>query len=297
MSRIEPVTARTQDGWELRGETIAAGDGRGVAVLGHAMMVSRRTMDRPRGRGLASALAAEGLGVVAFDLRGHGESGPSALDGGAYTYDDFVQRDIPALVAFARERFPGQRVALVGHSLAAHAGLASSGVLPERGPDAIVSIAGNIWLPSMERSRLRAAAKTAILRGWLGVAERWGHFDPRPLRMGTDAVALPYVRQFWQMWSEDHYGSVDGRTDYLEALGRVQIPVFSLASAGDRLLAHPESVARFMDRVGSAKKVSRVVRHGEMGPKAPDHMGLVTRTSSAPLWGEIARWLREVLAE
>ncbi|UQA61963.1 alpha/beta fold hydrolase [Polyangium aurulentum] len=295
MSESEPVTVRTEDGWVLRGEAIAAGDGRGVAVLGHAMMASRRTLDRPRGKGLASALAAEGLGVVMFDLRGHGESGPSARDGGAYTYDDFVLRDIPALVAFARERFGGQRVALVGHSLAAHAGLALAGVFPERGPDAMVSIAGNIWLPSLESSRLRGAAKAAFLRGWLAVTERWGHFDPRPLRMGTDAVALPYVRQFWQMWSEDRFGSIDGGTDYLTALGRVKIPVFSVASEGDRLLAHPESVARFMDLVGSARKASRVVRHGELGEKAPDHMGLVTRTSSAPVWGQIARWLREEL--
>lgn len=296
MSGRESVTARTEDGWVLRGEVIARGEGRGVALLGHAMMASRRTMDRPRGGGLASALAAAGLGVVSFDLRGHGESGPSARDGGAYTYDDFVLRDLPALVAFARERFAGQRVALVGHSLAAHAGLAAAGVFPERAPDAIVSIAGNMWLPSLEGSRLRRAAKTAFLRGWLGVTERWGHFDPRPLGIGTDAVALPYVRQFWQMWREDRYGSVDGRTDYLAALGRVAIPVYSLASEGDRLLAHPEAVARFMDRVGSARKVSRVVRHGELGEKAPDHMGLVTRTSSAPLWGEVARWIGEALA-
>jgi predicted alpha/beta hydrolase len=296
MSASVSVTARTEDGWVLRGETIAAGDGRGVAVLGHAMMASRRTMDRPRGHGLASALAAAGLGVVSFDLRGHGESGPSARDGGAYTYDDFVQQDIPAIVAFARERFPGQRVGLVGHSLAAHAALASAGAFPERAPDAIVSIAGNMWLPSLEGSRLRQAAKSAFLRGWLGVTERWGHFDPRPLRMGTDAVALPYVRQFWRMWSEDRYGSIDGRTDYMAALGRVEIPVFSAASEGDRLLAHPEAVARYMAQVGSANKVLRVVRHGEMGARAPDHMGLVTRASSLPLWAEIARWLRETLA-
>ncbi|MRG97454.1 alpha/beta fold hydrolase [Polyangium spumosum] len=290
MIAIGPVTARTDDGWLLRGEVLAEGPRPVVALLLHAMMASRRSMDKPRGAGLGAALARAGLSVVSLDLRGHGESGPSARDGARYTYDDCVLHDVPTAVALARSLFPGKRVIVVGHSLGAHAALASAGVFPDRAPDAVASIAGNFWFPSDEPSLTRRAAKAATLRTWLGVAEAVGYFDPKPLGLGSDAVALPYIRQFWKVWSSDRYGSVDDRYDYAEALTRVTLPVFAVASEGDKLLAHPESVACFFARIGSPQKRLRIVTNAEHGGRAPDHMGLVTDARSGSIWREIAEW-------
>ena len=63
-----------------------------------------QTLDRPRGGGLASTLAAAGLHVYTSDLRGHGESTPGAAQGGEWNYDDVVNGDIPAIVAWAHAR-------------------------------------------------------------------------------------------------------------------------------------------------------------------------------------------------
>ncbi len=290
MIAIGPVSARTDDGWLLRGEVLGEGSRPAVALLLHAMMASRKSMDKPRGAGLGAALVSAGLSVVSMDLRGHGESGPSAREGARYTYDDYVLFDMPALVGLARTLFPGHRVILVGHSLGAHAALASAGVFPDKAPDAIVSIAGNFWFPSDEPSAARRAAKAATLRTWLAVAETLGSFDPKPLRFGSDAIPLPYIHQFWKVWSEDRYASLDGQHDYAEALGRVTCPVLSVASEGDRLLAHPEAVKRFVARIGSPAKSLRIVTHAELSGKAPDHMGLVTDPRSLPIWREIAAW-------
>jgi predicted alpha/beta hydrolase len=310
MSSVRPVSVRTSDGWLLRGEVIAQGlEKRPVALLLHAMMASRKTMDRPRGAGLGSVLAARDYGVVSFDLRGHGESGPSARDGARYSYDDYVLRDIPAVVEFVRDMFPDRPVVVVGHSLGAHATLAAVGVFPDKSPvstfgassrlrrsapqtpDAVVSIAGNMWLPSCEPNPVRRAQKTAQLAVFLGLAETWGYFDPRPLRFGTDAVALPYVRQFWAMWSTDRYGSMDGEVNYREALKRVAIPVFSVTSEGDTLLAHPASVELFLAPIAERFKTLRMLRANEVGGRAPDHMGLVTNAASRVVWDEIADWI------
>lgn len=292
MSSVRSVSVRTSDGWLLQGEVAAKGrEKRPVAILLHAMMASRKTMDRPRGAGLGSVLAAHDLGVVSFDLRGHGESGPSARDGARYSYDDYVLRDIPAVVAFGRDLFPDRPIVLVGHSLGAHATLASAGVFPDKSPDAVVSIAGNMWLPSYEPNLIRRAKKTAMLAAFLGFAETWGYFDPRPLRMGTDAVALPYIRQFWTMWSTNRYGSMDGELNYREALGAVAIPILSVASEGDVLLAHPASVELFLGPIAEKLKTLRVLRADEVGGRAPDHMGLVTQAKSRVIWEEIADWI------
>ena len=123
MSVCDPIL--TEDGWSLAIEHRAAeGTPWGVVVCGHAMMCNRNTLDRPRGEGLVSVLAAAGLETYWVDLRGHGES-RRAGDDNQYTYDDFIHQDIPAIVRAVRERSPGLPLVWVGHSLAAHAAVAS----------------------------------------------------------------------------------------------------------------------------------------------------------------------------
>lgn len=251
-------------------------------------------MDRPRGAGLGSIFAARGFGVVSFDLRGHGESGPSAREGARFSYDDYVLQDIPAIVAFVRESFPHRRVVVVGHSLGAHTTIAASGVFPDKSPDAIVSIAGNMWIPSCEPNSLRRLQKTAMLRVFLGFAETIGYFDPRPLRIGTDAIALPYVRQFWTMWSTDRYTSMDGTIDYREGLRRIAIPVLSVSSVGDTLLANPASVEHFLAPIAERHKTLRVITADDSGTNAPSHMRLVTDARSRRVWEEIADWIERL---
>lgn len=292
MNCVRPVSTRTSDGWTLRGQVSAEhADARFVVILLHAMMAGRKSMDRPRGAGLGSVLAAHGHSVVAFDLRGHGESGPSARDGAGYSYDDYVLRDIPAILRFVRESFPDRRMVVVGHSLGAHTTLASAGVFPDQSPEAIVSIAGNMWIPSCEPNTARRWKKTAALKMFLQIAETWGYFDPRPLRLGTDAVALPYVRQFWTMWSEDKFGNADGTIDYRQALENIKVPVLSVTSEADTLLANPESVERFLAPIADRLKTLRVFTARDTGKPAPDHIGLVTNARSRVVWEEIADWI------
>lgn len=251
-------------------------------------------MDRPRGKGLGSVLVDRGFGVVTMDLRGHGESGPSAKEGARYTYDDFILQDIPAIVAFVRESFPSRRIVVIGHSLGAHASLACAGVFPDKSPDAVVSIAGNMWIPAFEPDVLRKAKKTANLLAFLSIAETWGYFDARALRMGTDSVALPYVRQFWTMWKANRYGSADGSIDYRKALEKVAIPVLSVASEGDTLLAHPAAVEVFLGAIADRFKTLRVYGAKDAGGRAPDHMGLVTDSNSRSIWVDIADWIEKL---
>ena len=148
---------RTTDGWELDLLRVPAeGPARGAALLAHAMMVDRRSMDRPSGDGFASHLARAGWDVYLLDVRGHGASGPRAEEGGSWTYDDIVQRDLPAAVAAVRERQEMGPVVVVGHSLCGHASPAAEGCgFYPRPPDAHVLLSANMWLPRLEPSSLR----------------------------------------------------------------------------------------------------------------------------------------------
>lgn len=289
-----PVHFATDDGWLLRGELVALegpSPPRAIAVLAHAMMADRRTMDRPRGMGLASTLARRGVEVLLMDLRGHGQSGPTAREGGTYLYDDFVHHDIPCLVDAARGSRPDLPVAIVGHSLGGHATLAAAGLYPERAPDILVGIAANMWVPHTEPDPIRRAAKGLTLGTWAAVARLGGRFDPRWLGARADAEPWPYVSQFAAMYRRDRWSSDDGRIDYEAAARRAALEVLSIASEGDRILAEPVVVRRFFSMAERSTVTHRVVRHGELGGRAPGHMGLVTERRCAPLWEEIAAFV------
>jgi predicted alpha/beta hydrolase len=286
-----PTQTRAEDGWILRGDLIEGPEpATAVAVLAHAMMANRRTMDRPKHDGLGSTLARRGLAVLNFDLRGHGDSGPSARRGGVYDYDSFVQLDLPAVIAAAREHYPKLPVALVGHSLGAHAGLIAAGRDPNSAPDAIVAIAPNMWLPRFESHLSRRLLKAAIFESWTAVTRAFGHFDSRRFGMGTDAEPLAYISQFRSMYRADRLQSADGSEDYLRALGHVRTRVLAISSTGDRLFADPPTVTRFISSLSQADVRHRIVDDRDVLPP-PTHMELVTSTQCRPIWHEIADFI------
>src|SRR5262249_51974407 len=152
--QAELVTLTTSSGQSL---TVSLreprGASRGTVILLHSMMASRTMFDAPRGQGLAHALVERGLRTLSLDFRGHG---------GRWGYDDLVREDLPALARAARDRWPGERLSVVGHSLGGHVAAASvaTGVADV---DAIVVLATNVWLPQFEGNPVTRAKKQAIV--------------------------------------------------------------------------------------------------------------------------------------
>ncbi len=176
----EAIEIHTSDGVALRASVLPRADHApavGTAVLAHAMFARRGEFVKPAGQSLADHLRAAGYSVVAFDFRGHGES--AGRDRG-WTYDDLVARDLPAVVECARAREDG-RLVVIGHSLGGHVALASQGLGLARA-DAIVCVAANVWLRSLERSRLRWLAKRVIAEVGSRAVARLGRMPARAIR-------------------------------------------------------------------------------------------------------------------
>lgn len=282
------MTLPTADGEELAADLyLPSGRPRGLALLGHAMMVDRRTMDRPKGRGLASALVERGLAVLNVDFRGHGDSVPLARP--SFSFDDIVRYDVPALVFALRERFLGLPRFLVGHSLGVNAGLPGLARLSDHDVRAVVALAPNLWAPKFEPSRLRRLKKRAMVSVFELAARPSGFFDPAPFGMGRSRIPLPYVQQFAQFYREDRLVSRDGADDYEQALASLSLPILAVSGGRDALMAHPAAVDEYLKLLSGAR-----VEHRRFVGRAgfePDHMQLVIDERCHPLFAECADFL------
>ena len=290
--RSEQIDIRTSDGWSLRTDVHEpAGAAIGTAVLAHALMARRSEFDRPPGAGVRQLLVDRGWRVVAFDFRGHGDSGPLAGQGGTFGYDDCVQRDLPAVFAFARATGERKRpVLIVGHSLGGHAALAAQAA-ELVAFDGVVVAGANVWIRAFEPSAPRWLIKRASIFGASTVSRRLGRFPARALRLGSDDEACALLCDFERFARTGLWKSADGAIDYLSSLARVRVPVLQVVSDGDRFECTPECGQRFVARCGGPYEVLRIARGDDGGPP-PDHMGMVTSGRARSTWARAEAWMR-----
>ncbi len=288
----EAIEVHTSDGRALRATVREPPRGvkaQGVAVLAHAMFARRGEWERA---GFAAFLAERGWRTIAFDYRGHGESGPSVAQGGTWTYDDLVRLDLPAVIEGARARARRGKVVVVGHSLGGHTSIAAQGVDAIEA-DAFALVASSPWLRAIEPWALRWVAKRATMAAVKAVVDRVGHFPARALRQGSDDEAAPYMRATTRTALEGWWGSEDRRVDYWEAAARVRAPAYALVSDGDTMNAHPECAALFALHASSRVTVDRVRASDDGGP-APGHMAIVTTPAARSAWARLEGWMRTV---
>ncbi len=292
------------DGWELdvlRIPVPAPAPRLGAAVLGHAMMVDRRSMDRPRSAGFATALADAGWEVHLVDFRGRGGSGPGVAEGGSWTYDEIIAFDIPAVVGAARAPAEadgrGDRDWLwwVGHSLGGHAAMATagSGLYGDvRPPDGHVLMSTNTWIPSLEPSWWRRRRKQGSILAFDVLRRTVGHFPARRVGFGPVDECGDYVSDIVRIWRGGRWASRDGRHDYLANLPNVRGPVLSVLGRGDRLMAHHAGATNWIGRLGEGRAEVWLVGAGDHGLTFdPDHMTVVTDDRARPLWDDVCAWM------
>jgi pimeloyl-ACP methyl ester carboxylesterase len=146
----------TSDGVQLATRSwLVDGAARGIVVLVHGFAASK---DQRNVVALAQRLTARGLDVMAYDARGHGESG------GLCTLGDLEARDVAAAVAWARDR--DSRIVLVGASMGGIAVLRHAATGPDVAGLVVVSSPAEWRLPW----RVRAFVTAGLTRTRAG---RW----------------------------------------------------------------------------------------------------------------------------
>jgi len=288
---------QTPDGWTLNLlEMAPPSPPKACVILGHAMMVDRRTLCRPDRVTLASTLTEAGFLVLTLDLRGHGTSGPRADQGGSWSYEDLVA-DTGVVLKFARERAPNIPLFTVGHSLFGHTALAYLGQFPESPVAGHVAMGVNIWNRRFEASALRWTYKRLQVATGTFFCALLGRLPARRFRAGTADEPALYWKAVRDWVGNNRWASPDG-VDYHANLAKIPFPVLHVLSDGDPWLGGPNEAIRFFAPLGEKAQVLRVGAHchvPELTEIEPDHMELVTDENSAPLWTHIADWIRQQL--
>jgi pimeloyl-ACP methyl ester carboxylesterase len=145
-SGIAGPRLETSDGIELATRRWPVSEGaRAVVVVAHGLTANK---DEPRVVSLASELQRQGFDVIAYDSRGHGQSG------GQCTLGDLERHDVAAVVEWARTR--NRRVVLVGASMGAVGVLAYATTAKDLTGVVTVSSPGEWRLPLRVRSMITA---------------------------------------------------------------------------------------------------------------------------------------------
>jgi predicted alpha/beta hydrolase len=293
---IQTIEVRTADGQTLVADVREpeAERTKGVVILAHALFARRTEFERPRGDGLARLFARAGYVTVAFDFRGHGESGPGVRSGAGWSYDDLVRADLPAVTSCAKSRYPDLPVVVVGHSLGGHVALASqaTGALSA---DALVLVAANVWMRHLEASTRTWVTKRAIAEALVVFSRRLGYLPARALRLGSDDEGASLLLSLVRTTRLGRWTSDDGRVDYGAAVGTIGVPVATVTSTGDRLLCTPACGERMVRAVRGPRLSERVTRCDDGAP-APGHMELVTSGRVRQVYRRVVVWLERVLA-
>jgi len=116
----QSVEFPSASGATIHGWLVAGQPGKGAVILMHGIHANRLSLvDR------AEFLSRAGFSILLFDFQGHGES-----LGKTITFGFLESRDATAAVNFVREKFPGEKIAVLGISMGAAAALLAQPPLP-----------------------------------------------------------------------------------------------------------------------------------------------------------------------
>ncbi len=317
----ERQTAATSDGWELALYRYlppgGARPGREPVILCHGMLSNRFNVDLDARTSLARYLSSRGFDAWVMELRGHGGSrrakgaGQRPFD---WDLDDYIRRDIPAVIDAVRDRAGAERVHWFGHSMGgmllyAYCSLDGStrafksAVLTDA-PASFTPMRGRGGVPlGRLYGRLIPAVPPALVLPFLGptvwifprvMSRRYGLADRRTLMPLLANAIIPWgssrvLLQLCDILESGRFLASDGSIDYENGAGRVDFPLLVLSSA--RKLMDERMVRDGYERCTSTHK--KYIRFSRENGYAIDYTHsnfLLAHSSPEEVFPAIAEW-------
>lgn len=284
----ERHAAVATDGWLLalhRYLPRTEGPGRGPVLLCHGLLANRYNLDLDERRSVARYLAGMGFDAWVIELRGSGHSrdanGRRGL--GRITFDDYVERDIPAAIQTILAETGWAQLQWVGHSMGGMLLYAYLSNRDDKSIAAVVTIGSPIDFTVLSRTARDLLRLRPLLRlGWVPLGYMLRGLLPL-LRLSRQALLdlglvssnlssaeigevlvnviegfgpAGVLEQFGNWVEEGVYVSRDGSRPY-GTLTHLRCPLLVIQPSLDNV-APPDSVRPAIDRAPAAEKTYRL---------------------------------------
>jgi predicted alpha/beta hydrolase len=276
-----PFPIRARDGYALSGTCFphAGAELGAVVLISSAMGVRQRYYSR-----FAAYLAGRGLPTVTYDYRGIGGSRPASLSGFRARMEDFGALDLAGAIDTVRERFPGRRILVVGHSAGGQLlGLADNA----REVTALLKVASGSGYYRLFPQRLRMELNWRVLAPLLVKS-----FGKLPGWAGTAEDLPAGVAEQWARWClAPDYLLSEGGEPRREAYASLYLPLRAYSFTDDPF-ASPEAVRALLSFYADALVDHRLLSPKEVGQPI-GHFGFFREPFRGSLWADAADWLAD----
>ncbi|SEO28982.1 Predicted alpha/beta hydrolase [Duganella sp. CF517] len=241
----------------------------------------------------ARYLTDAGLSVLTYDYRGIGRSRPFSLRDYDVRMSDWIDHDVPAVTAWARERFPQLPLLAIGHSVGGHAIALSPSSGGLRAAVMVASHAGASHTIKGWAERLRVRFIMRVLAPVLVALK--GYMPNKRLGFGEDLPGAAMTQ--WRRWTtlpryffDDPAMAADAR------MAQLRIPLL-VVSFDDDPWANASAVQMLISPLKNAQLEHWHLNPRDVGLTSVGHMGFFKKRSEQQLWGRVANWLLAAVPE
>lgn len=273
----QDITLTTPGGHSISLRLFEAERPQSVVIVADAMGVIQNCYEK-----FARFLREEGFTVITFDYFGTGASLQGHLRNCPVSVTDWGREDCQAVIEFARNRYPEQRLQWIGHSVGGQLlGMAPN--VNELTHAITVACGSGYWRENSPPTR-----RIAWLL-WYFVApvsvRLLGYFPGKRLNMVGDLP--PNVIRQWRRWclNRDYAVGVEGDS-MREEFARVRIPITAVAFTDDEMMSarNTESIHGFYT---NAPVTFRWVDPADIGEDSIGHLGWFRERYRDSVWREI----------
>ncbi|MBR8282483.1 alpha/beta hydrolase family protein [Burkholderia vietnamiensis] len=283
----ESIAFSAADGYALRG-TLWSPDAppRALVLIHPATAVPERLY-----AGFARFLTTRGFAALTYDYRGIGASRPARLNKLQARMRDWIELDVGAAIAWARDTHRAVPLLAVGHSVGGHAVGLSAGTAHLRAAVLVAAHAGSTRLIESAAERLKVRLILHVL-GPLASA-LLGYVPGKRLGLGEDLPAG--VFREWSRWTAlPHYFFDDPTLGAAERFSKQRLPILAVGFDDDPW-ANRRAIDLLVSYLTGAAVERRQIDPHAAGTGPVGHMGFFRSRPGAALWPGVANWLAQAL--
>ncbi|KVF72705.1 alpha/beta fold hydrolase [Burkholderia vietnamiensis] len=283
----EPIAFSAADGYALRG-TLWSPDAppRALVLIHPATAVPERLY-----AGFARFLTTRGFAALTYNYRGIGSSRPARLTKLQARMRDWIELDVGAAIAWARDTHRAVPLLAVGHSVGGDAVGLSAGTAHLRAAVLVAAHAGSTRLIESAAERLKVRLILHVL-GPLASA-LLGYVPGKRLGLGEDLPAG--VFREWSRWTTlPHYFFDDPTLGAAERFSKQRLPILAVGFDDDPW-ANRRAIDLLVSYLTGAAVERRQIDPHAAGTGPVGHMGFFRSRPGAVLWPGVANWLAQAL--